>query len=131
MTIDRFMAKDRNKTKSRSNALVPGKRGRPLAVIDEKRLEDLAAINCTVQEMADVERVHIDTIYARYSEVLRRGRSRGSQSIKSKLFEKAMSGDMSALIWLSKQQCGYREPQKLPEEATMIQFNVYVNEVPK
>jgi hypothetical protein len=126
------MAKKRSKTKSPSNLPVAvNKGGRPKAVVDEQRLEDLAAINCTVQEIADVERVHVDTIYARYSDILRRGRSRGSRSLKSKLFEKAMAGDMSALVWLSKQQCGYREPQKLPEEATLIQYNVYVNEVPK
>ena|ERR1700678_1166582 len=124
------MAKKRSKKNSPSNLPVaPGRPGRPLAVVDEKRLEDLAAINCTVEEICAVENVHIDTIYARYSEVLKRGRAKGCRSLKSKLFEKAMGGDTSALIWLSKNQCGYRD--KPPEEATMIQFNVYVNEVPK
>jgi hypothetical protein len=124
------MAKKRSKTKSPSNLpVVPGKPGRPLAVIDEKRVEDLAAINCSVEEISSVLSVNPDTIYTRFPEILKKGRNKGCQSIKSKLFEKAMAGDMSALIWISKNQCGYRD--KPAEEATMIQFNVYVNEVPK
>lgn len=124
------MAKKRSKTISPSKLPVaPGKPGRPPAVVDENALQDLAAVNCTVGEIASSLNVHPDTIYARYSDILRKGRDRGCQSIKSKLFEKAMGGDTTALIWLSKNQCGYRDKQ--PEEATLLQFNVYVNEVPK
>jgi hypothetical protein len=124
------MRKKKGKTKSPSNALVPvNKGGRPLAVVDEEKLIELASVNATIQEVCSELNVSHDTLYTRFSEPLKKGRDKGNISIKRKLFEKAMGGDTSALIWISKNQCGYRD--KPPEEATMIQFNVYVNEVPK
>ncbi len=124
------MAKKRSKTKSPSNLpVVVNKGGRPLAVVDEEKLIELASVNSTLQEICSELNVSQDTIYTRFPEVLKKGRDKGNISIKRKLFEKAMGGDTSALIWISKNQCGYRD--KPPEEATMIQFNVYVNEVPK
>ena len=124
------MAKKRSKTKCPSNLPVPvNKGGRPLAVIDEGKLIELAAANCTIQEICSELDIGHDTLYSRFSELLKRGRDKGNVSLKRKLFEKAIGGDMSALIWLSKNQCGYKDRQ--PEEATLIQFNVYVNEVPK
>jgi len=124
------MARNPKNKRFPSKSLIPAVKGcRPLAVVDEKQLEDLASINCTIEEIAAVSKVSHETIYSRFSEIVKNGRLRGNQSIKSKLFEKAMGGDTSALIWISKNQCGYRD--KPPEEATMIQFNVYVNEVPK
>lgn len=110
-------------------AKAPKKNGRPLAIIDEAKLVEMAAEDCTVNEIAAYFDVNPDTIYSRFSELLKKGRDKGNASIKRKLFEKAMIGDMSALIWLSKNRLGYKDKQ--PEEATQVHFNVYVNEVPK
>jgi hypothetical protein len=127
------MAKKLSKTKSLSKAVVPvNKGGRPLAIVNEAVVEDMAAEDYTIEEIAATARVHPDTIYSRFSETVKKGRLRGSGSIKHQLFLKGVvDKDTGTLIWLSKNRCGYREPQKLPEEATLIQFNVYVNEVPK
>lgn len=128
---DRFMAKKRSKKKCPSNLPVaPGQPGRPLAVVDEKVVEDMAAEDFTIDEIAATTNVHRDTIYARFSDTVKKGRLRGNASIKHQLFLKGVvDRDTGTLVWLSKNRCGYRE--KPPEEATMIQFNVYVNEVPK
>jgi hypothetical protein len=124
------MAKKRSKTKSPSKAPVPvNKGGRPLAVVDEKKLVDMAAEDYTVEEMAATLDVCPDTLYRRFSEPIKKGRLRGNGSIKHELFLKGVVGkDTGTLIWLSKNRCGYRD--KPMEEATLIQFNVYVNEVP-
>ena len=103
--------------------------GRPKAVIDEKRLAELASLDYTMEELAAEFDVHLDTIYARFSEPLKKGRLKGNGSLKRRLFQKAMDGDTSMLIWLSKNRFGYKDKQ--PEEATQVNFNVYVNEVPK
>lgn len=103
--------------------------GRPKAVIDEKKLEELASMDYTMDELAAEFDVHFDTIYARFSEPLKKGRLKGNGSLKRRLFQKAMDGDMTALIWLSKNRLGYKDRQ--PEEATHVSFNVHVNEVPK
>lgn len=89
----------------------------------------MASHHCTLAEISAELNVNPDTIYVRFSDKLKRGRDMGNVSIKRKLFEKAMQGDMSALIWLSKNHCGYRDKQ--PDEMTQITYNVYVNEVPK
>ena len=127
------MAKKRSKTKSPSKLPVAvNKGGRPLAVVDESVVEDMAAWDYTIEEIAATTGVHRDTIFSRFSDAVKKGRLRGSGSIKHALFLKGIvEKDTGTLIWLSKNRCGYREPQKLPEEATLIQFNVYVNEVPK
>jgi len=107
----------------------PKKNGRHKLDIDPASVFELAKIHCTAEEIASVLKCHRDTIYARFSDVLRAGHEEGQMSLKRKMHEKAMSGDTQMLIWLSKQRLGYKDKQ--PEEATQVNFNVYVNEVPK
>jgi len=107
----------------------PENPGRKLAVIDEVRLEELAACDYTMEELAAEFDVHLDTIRARFSASLKKGRLRGNGSLKRRIFAKAMEGDIGALVWLTKNRFGYRDKQ--PDEATHIQFNVMVQEVPK
>lgn len=124
------MAKKRSKTKSPSNLPVaPNKVGRPPVVLDEQKLEEMASQDFTIEEIAATVGVNPDTIYSKYSERVKKGRLQGNGSLKHRMFLKAMNGDTGMMIWLSKQRFGYRD--KPPEEATLIQFNVYVNEVPK
>lgn len=103
--------------------------GRPKKEIDPEQVFKLALIHCTAQEIAAVVGCHKDTIYARYSDALRRGHEEGQMSLKRKMHEVAMKGDTKMLIWLSKQRLGYRE--QFPEEAQQVNFNVHINEVPK
>lgn len=115
--------------KNNKSPPVKDKGGRPKSNIDPDQVLKLAQIHCTATEIASVLGCHRDTIYARFSDVLRKGHEEGQMSLKRKMHEKAMSGDTSMLIWLSKQRLGYKDKQ--PEEATQIHFNVHVNEVPK
>lgn len=101
------------------------KPGAPKAVIDEAKLIELASHDYTMDEIAAELDVHLDTIYARFSETLKKGRLKGNGSLKRRIFQKAMSGDMSALIWLTKNRCGYKDKQ--PEEATQITFNINID----
>jgi hypothetical protein len=105
--------------------------GRPKKAITEKEVFDLAKIHCTASEIASTLNCAISVIYDRFPEALRRGHEEGQQSLKRKMHEKAFAGngDTTMLIWLSKQRLGYKE--RHPEEATQINFNVFVNEVPK
>jgi|SRR6185436_15659552 len=107
----------------------PENPGRPKLEIDPDAVYSLALIHCTVDEIASVLKCNRDTIYARFSDVLRAGHEAGQMSLKRKMHEKALAGDTQLLIWLSKQRCGYKDKQ--PDEATQTNFNVYVNEVPK
>ena len=94
--------------------------GRPKAEITEAEVEELGAGDYTLQEMAEHFGCHIDTISARFSDALKRGRDRGNGSVKRKLFLKALDGDTSAIIWFTKNRCGYRDKQPGEEGGTTI-----------
>ena len=110
------------------------KLGRPLASITYDQVRDLAALQCTIDEMAHVLKVNRDTIYARFSDALEEGRAQGNISIRRKMFWRAMeafngTGDTQMLIWLSKQYLGHKDRSQ--DEVLSINFNVSVNEVPQ
>ncbi len=112
-------------------AVIYGFTGRPKVQITAQQVYDLAKIHCTADEISACLNCHTSVIYDSFSESLRKGHQDGQQSLKRKMHEKAFAGngDTTMLIWLSKQRLGYKERQ--PEEATQINFNVFINEVPK
>jgi hypothetical protein len=105
--------------------------GRPRKKLDEEELLKLASADCTVSEIAARLGCHVDTIFsnARYTELLHKGRESGNSSLKRRMFEIALGGNVTMLIWLSKQRLGYKEHQ--PEIAQQLNFNVTLNEIPK
>lgn len=104
------------------------KGGRPKKDIDPNLVYDLAKIHCTKEEIAIIVGCHVDTLYARFSDVLRKGDEEGKNSLKRKMYEVAMQGNVQMLIWLSKQRLGHKDRQ--PEEAPNTVINVQINEVP-
>ena len=75
---------------------------RPKIVIDEDALRKLAAINCSLAEMASVLKCDVKTLTSRFSQVIEEGRDSGKMSLKRKQYEVAMSGNVTMLIWLGK-----------------------------
>lgn len=74
--------------------------------VDMELLERMALIQCSVQEMSLVTGVSIDTLSNKYSEIIQRARADGKRSLKRKLFELAMNGNVPALIFSLKNWCG-------------------------
>lgn len=112
-----------------SKANQPKSNGRKKLDIDGESVYKLGLIHCTIPEVAAVLGCSQATITGRFLGDLHRGHDEGQMSLKRRMHEKAMTGDTTMLIWLSKQRLGYKDKQ--PEEATQVHFNVYVNEVPK
>lgn len=83
--------------------------GRPKAKVDTAQVEQLAAINCSVDEIAAVVGVHTRTVQRNYATSIQKGRERGKSSLKRKMWEVAMGGNVTMLIWLSKQMLGYTD----------------------
>lgn len=108
----------------------PENAGRIPAEIDPEAVKKLAAIHCTAEEIASVLGCAVDTIYARFSAIVKQGHEEGQMSIKRKMHTKALegNGDTGMLIWLSKQRCGYRE--RPLDEVQQTTINVHINEVP-
>lgn len=109
----------------------PEKNGRHKLDIDGRSVYELGKIHCTIPEVAAVLGCAPSVIKDRFSADLHRGHEDGQMSLKRKMHQKALDGvgDTQMLIWLSKQRLGYKDKQ--PEEATQVNFNVFVNEVPK
>lgn len=115
--------------KKEAQALQPKKTGRPLAVVDEKLLVDLAKIHCTHKEMASILGISTDTLRDRFSHLIEKGQDGGKRSLRRLQWEQAEKGNIQMLIWLGKQMLGQRDKQ--PDEATQVHYNVFCNEVPR
>ena len=84
--------------------------GRPLKQVDAKLVKDLASIFCTMDEMAAIVGVSVDTLERRYAEAIKRGRESAKSSLRRLQWKAAKKGNTSILIWLGKQYLGQREP---------------------
>lgn len=103
--------------------------GRPLIPINPEQVYKLAQTMCSAETIATILGCHVDTLYARFSDILLSGRENRRASLAEKMWAKGLEGnDTTMMIWLSKQHLGYRDKQ--PDEAVQISFNVYTNEIP-
>jgi len=96
--------------------------GRPPVVLDEAKIEEIAASGCIVSEMAAYFGCAESTLHDKYSEAMRKGRLKGNVSLRRKMFEKALAGDTTMLIWLSKIILGMRD--KSPDEVASTIINI-------
>lgn len=91
--------------------------GRPRKEIDWQQFEKLCGIHCTLTEIAAWFSVSEDTIErsvkrqyrAPFAEIYRQKQSLGKTSLRRKMFETAMNGSVTMMIWLSKQMLGYSD----------------------
>jgi len=85
--------------------------GRPPWIPDEnicEQAEDMASHGLTISQIADCLGISERTVYDKQNEypqflqAIKRGRSSGMDKVTNKLFEKAMSGDNTAIIFYLK-----------------------------
>lgn len=89
---------------------------RPRKNIDPDQVRRLAMINCTNAEIASVVGCSTDTIERRFAAVIKEGREQGRSSLKRMMWEAAQKGNISMMIFLSKQMLGYSD--KLTQQVT-------------
>jgi AraC-like DNA-binding protein len=90
---------------------------RPKKNIDAEQVEALAGINCTTEEIASVLGCSKDTLERRFAANLKKGRHHGRSSLRRKMWKKVEDGNITMMIWLSKQMLGYKD--KIEEQATV------------
>lgn len=78
--------------------------GRPVKIVDEHLILDLASKGLIMSELAAHCGVSESTLHRRYAEVIKRGKSLMHASLRKKQFELAMDGNATMLIWLGKQE---------------------------
>src|ERR1700722_2286745 len=83
--------------------------GRPRKQIDEKQIESLAGIGCTVAEIAAVLGVSKDTLERNYAALIEKGRELAKCSLRRMQFKSAEAGNVTMQIWLGKQLLGQRD----------------------
>lgn len=91
---------------------------RPRKKIDANQVEALAGINCTVAEIASVLQCSKDTLERRYAANIKKGRDQGRSSLRRMMWEKAKTGNVTMMIWLSKQILGYADKVTQKVETT-------------
>ena len=92
--------------------------------INWELVEDLATKHCTGTEIAATLGVHPDTLYDKvkikykigFSEFLRQKKENGRQLLKRAMFEQALNGDKTVLIWLSKNYLGFTDTQRIEQK---------------
>lgn len=99
---------------------------RPKVDIDEDQVEEMAAIGCTVAEIAGIVGCSPRTVERRAAAPVARGRVRLNISLRRRQIEMAMSGNASMLIWLGKQLLGQRDKA----DTTMRDEAVTIVELP-
>lgn len=100
---------------------------RPRKMIDENLLRKLAVIHCNQEEMASVLGVSVDTLQRRYAAQIKDGRSEGKMSLRRKMWEMALGGNVSLLIWLSKNELGMSDRiEEKTEVKAQVQQMEYV-----
>lgn len=74
--------------------------------IDAEQVKALAAINCTMDEIAAVLDTSTVTLRARFLAQIEAGRAIGKQSLRRYQWEAAKRGNVTMLIWLGRQLLG-------------------------
>jgi hypothetical protein len=87
--------------------------------IDLDQVQKLAAIQCTLEEIALIVGCSVNLLRARpdIKAALDKGRAEGRISLRKKQFESAMRGNVVAMIWLGKQILGQKD--KVEDNAQM------------
>ena len=99
------------------------KGGRPPKQIDAQMVEKLVSIGCTGDEIAAVLDCCRDTIYARFSDSLKKGQNQAKVALRRLQSQAATSGNVTMLIWLGKNMLGQssrHEMESLNEHSIQI-----------
>lgn len=92
--------------------------GRPKKNIDPEQVKNLAAIHCTMQEIAAVVGCSVDTLEKRFSDIIKEGKDQGKASLRRQMWKAVNNGNVTMMIWMSKQLLGMSDKQVLAHAAT-------------
>jgi hypothetical protein len=82
---------------------------RPRKKIDREQVETLAAIGCTLPEIAVVMKCSKPTLERRFMATIEKGRERLKTSLRRMQYQSAQQGNVTMQIWLGKQYLNQRD----------------------
>ena len=84
-----------------------------LKEVDEVVLREAAHMHCTMEEIAILCKVSIDTLERRFAAIIKEEREGGKMSLRRWQWKLAATGNLGMLIWLGKQHLGQRDKRDL------------------
>jgi hypothetical protein len=93
------------------------RRGPKHIKLDVEQITQLAAIGCTVHEIATLIGVSPDTLERNYAADISKGREQGKMSLRRKAFTMSQSGNVPMTIFLLKNLCGMSDKVDYSGEA--------------
>lgn len=107
--------------KGKNGGARPGAGRKKFEPSDQERVivKSMAGYGVPFEQIASMVRdgIHIDTLRAHFSKELIMGKALANSKIGEKLYNKAIKGDTTAMIWWTKAQMGWREPPRQSEES--------------
>lgn len=114
------------------NSEEKNKGGRPKKDIDPVMVEKLAGIGCTGDEIAAVVGCCRDTLYARFSDTLKKGQDQAKASLRRMQWKAASAGNVTMLIWLGKNMLGQSSKHEIKDGGQhLIEIVHYGDREPK
>jgi len=109
--------------------------GRPKIEIDWKKIENLASIHCTQEEISFVMSISVDTLdrackrehHISFAEFCQQKKAMGKMSLRRAMWDMAViQKDKTMLIWLSKQHLDFSDKM---ETRGMVDEHVTIEEL--
>ena len=105
------------------------KTGRPKLQLDEKQILELAKIQCTMNEIASVMDCSISTLEKSFSGLIDKGKECGKSTLRRYMWKAVEKGNVTMMIWLSKQLLGMKEPEVEQKEENKALLMTLLNEI--
>jgi hypothetical protein len=83
--------------------------GRPKKKVSADAVEKLAAIQCTLNEIAAVLNCSKSTLQRNFREAYTRGKRKGRMSVRREQYKLLKKGNATMAVWLGKQLLGQRD----------------------
>jgi len=70
--------------------------------VNQDLIYKLALIHCTDKEIGSIAGIHVDSLRRHYRDIITAGRQAGRSRLRRRMWEEAMAGNTTMMIWLSK-----------------------------
>lgn len=101
---------------------------RPLKEVDEKDVEKLASMGCTMKEIATFCECSVDTLERRFAEAVAKGRENGKIALRRMQWQSAQKGNVVMQMFLGKNLLGQSDRHYIDQTVTGINININKDE---
>jgi hypothetical protein len=94
--------------------------GRPFKQLDALKIEQMAMVGCSNEEIALVLDVSADTIERNYAGAIKAGKAARNYNLRKLQYEAAKRGNIVMQIWLGKQWLGQKDRPELDDKPDVL-----------